>query len=94
VRRLYLRLAHRGRWEGWTLTDYLHEAHYPQPLEARVGVVRVGNSSFELALALFQNEACVCLAEVVMVHVTDSGATPLPTMLVEALEARRLAGSQ
>lgn len=74
--------------------DYLHEAHYPQPLEARVGVVRVGNSSFELALALFQNEACVCLAEVVMVHVTDSGATPLPTMLVEALEARRLAGSQ
>lgn len=70
--------------------DYLHEAHYPQPLEARVGVARIGNSSFELALALFQEQQCVCLADVVMVHVTDSGPAPLPDALRSELQVRTL----
>ena len=70
--------------------DYLHEAHYPQPLEARVGVVHIGNSSFELALALFQEGRCVCLADVVAVHVTDNGPAPLLAELKTKLQSRLL----
>ncbi len=70
--------------------DYLREAHYPQPLEARVGVARIGNTAFDLALALFQEGHCVCLADVVMVRVEASGPAPLPADLRAALQQRRL----
>ena len=61
--------------------DYLREAHYPHPLEARVGVARIGNTSFELALALFQNGHCVCLCDVIGVAADENGPTPLPAEL-------------
>ncbi len=70
--------------------DYLREAHYPAPLEARVAVARIGNSSCDLALALFQDGHCVCLADVVMVHVTDVGPAPLPEELKAELQRRFL----
>jgi acyl-CoA thioester hydrolase len=70
--------------------DYLREALYPQPLEARVAVARIGNSSFELALALFQEGHCVCLADVVLVHVADDGPAPLPAELRMELQTRCL----
>lgn len=66
--------------------NYLREAHYPQPLEARVATARIGHSSFDLALALFQEEQCVCLADVVMVHVSNSGPAPLPENLKSELQ--------
>lgn len=61
--------------------DYLREAHYPEPLESRVGVLKIGNTSFELALALFQEGWCVGLSDVVGVAVADGGAVPLPEEL-------------
>ena len=70
--------------------DYLREAYYPQPLEARVAVARIGNSSFDLALALFQDGACVCLCDVVAVHVTDDGPAPLPAELKDKLQGQLL----
>jgi len=70
--------------------DYLREAHYPQPLEARVAVGRIGNSSFDVALALFQDGHCVCLADVVLVHVADAGPAPLPAELRTELQIRPL----
>lgn len=69
-----------------TTYDYLHEAHYPQSLEACAGVVHIGNASFEVAMALFQAGRCVCLANVVTVHVTDIGATPLPDEIRHQLQ--------
>lgn len=70
--------------------DYLHEAHYPQPFEACVGISRIGNSSFDLALALFQEGQCVCLADVVMVYVKEDGPGAMPDGLRGALEMRQL----
>lgn len=70
--------------------DYLREAHYPQTLEGRVAVARIGNSSFDLALALFQEGHCVCLADVVMVYVADDGPAPLPAELRTELQIRPL----
>ncbi|MEN9357059.1 MAG: hypothetical protein RL695_1230 [Pseudomonadota bacterium] len=62
--------------------DYLHEAHYPLPLEARVAIARLGNTSFDLALALFQEGRCVCLCDVTGVAVNEAGPTPLPAELL------------
>mgnify|MGYP000954870467 FL=1 len=70
--------------------DYLREAHYPQPLEARVGVARLGNTSFELALALFQEGQCVCLCDVIGVAVDDAGPTPLTDELRAGFEKHLL----
>lgn len=70
--------------------DYLHEAHYPQPLEARVAVSRIGDASFELAMALFQEGRCVCLAAVVEVYVTDDGPVSIPGDMREKLRSRLL----
>ncbi len=69
-----------------TTYDYLHEAYYPQSLEACAGVVHIGNASFEVAMALFQAGRCVCLANVVTVHVTNAGAEPLPDVIRHQLE--------
>ncbi|SMB22018.1 conserved protein of unknown function [Sterolibacterium denitrificans] len=69
-----------------TTYDYLREAHYPQPLEARAGVARIGNSSFEVAMALFQNEQCVCLATAVTVQVMDGKAAALTAAQRACLE--------
>ena len=73
--------------------DYLREAHYPQPLEACAGLARIGNSSYEIAMALFQDGQCVCLADVVTVCVTAQGATRLSDGLRAALQPWRLRGA-
>ena len=70
--------------------DYLREVSYPTPVEARVGISRIGNSSFDLALALFQEGQCVCLADVVMVHVMEEGPAPIAEGLRGALEKRQM----
>lgn len=70
--------------------DYLREAHYPRPLDARAGVSRIGNTSFEIAMALFQDGHCVCLASVVTVHVTKAGPAPLDDAMRLKLQSRFL----
>lgn len=73
--------------------DYLHAAYYDRPLEAAVGVTRLGRSSFELAMALFQDAVCVCLAEVTGVVVNHQGAMNLPDELRASFAAAALRGS-
>ncbi|MBP9712739.1 MAG: acyl-CoA thioesterase [Sterolibacterium sp.] len=69
-----------------TTYDYLHEAHYPQLLEACAGVAHIGHTSFTVAMALFQSGRCVCLSNAVTVHVTVDGASPLPAELRACLQ--------
>ncbi|WP_186453809.1 acyl-CoA thioesterase [Denitratisoma sp. DHT3] len=70
--------------------DYLHEARYPTPLEVRAGIARLGRSSFDLAMALFQDERCIGLADVVKVHLVAGKPAPLPAELRAQLESRAL----
>ena len=70
--------------------DYLSEAHYPQPLEMRVGVETIGKTSFQLALASFQEGRCVGLATVTGVAVGPEGPLPLPQELQDAFAHYRL----
>lgn len=69
-----------------TQYDYLAEAHYPQPLTACAGVLKIGRASFDVAMALFQDARCVCLSRATTVHVRDQQSQPLPDHLRTALE--------
>lgn len=73
-----------------TAVDYLAEGQYPHPITVRVGVVSLGNSSYRVGQALFQQERCIGLADVVLTHVGDGGAAPLPAIVRSALERYRL----
>lgn len=53
--------------------DYLRPASYPEPLEAGVGVAHLGNTSFEIAMALFQAGQCISLSCAITVHVARNG---------------------
>lgn len=67
--------------------DYLQQAHYPAPLRVRAGVARLGRTSFELAMALFQEERCIGLADVVKVQLGSDGPLPLSAEIRALLEA-------
>jgi acyl-CoA thioester hydrolase len=67
-------------------TDYLAEGHYPHPITVAVGIVSLGNSSYRVGEALFQQGKCIGLCDVVLTHLTDSGPAPLPELLRETLQ--------
>lgn len=73
--------------------DYLAEAHYPAPVALHLGVAHIGNSSFTMAMAAFQDDRCFALCDsVLVVRGPDGGAAPLPPALRERLEAHLLSG--
>ena len=69
-----------------TAVDYLAEGHYPHPITVRVGVVSLGNSSYRVGQALFQHDRCIGLADVVLTHIGEHGAVPLPPVMRTTLE--------
>lgn len=69
---------------------YLAEAHYPGDLEVGAGVLRIGCSSYTVALGLFQNGVCVGTSESVMVNTDGEKPAPLPEDGVARLEQYRL----
>ena len=83
--------AHRFRlMVAHTAVDYLAEGHYPHPVTVRVGVVSLGNSSYRVGQALFQQECCIGLADVVLTHVGEAGAAPLPGIVRTTLERYKM----
>ena len=59
--------------------EFLREGRYPGSVEVASAVLRVGSSSYVLAQAAFQDEACVALADCVMVKASRSvGVGPVP----------------
>ncbi len=70
--------------------DYLHEVKWPGEVVLGVGVGHVGNSSFSLVSAMFQQERCVGLGTSVLVHASAEGSAPLPPPWREVLEKKLL----
>jgi len=70
--------------------SYLAEAHYPGDIEVRAGILSLGRSSYTIALALFQNGACVGVCETVLVNTDGERPAPIPEDGRHALEALRL----
>ena len=57
--------------------EFLREGRYPGSVEVASAVLRVGGSSYVLAQAAFQDQACVALADCVMVKACRGGPVPL-----------------
>ena len=65
--------------------DYLGEGRYPAPATVALAALRLGTTSWTAGLALFQDDACIGLAESVMVFRGETGPAPLPEALRAAL---------
>lgn len=89
VRRQVLNVDPRGVMIAHIAIDYVAEGHYPADVLGGVGVARVGTRSYALAMALFQQDRAMALAECVMVH-----RNGLPPEVREALAARLVVGSR
>lgn len=70
--------------------DYLHEASYPGALEVGVGVLRIGNSSYQFGMGMFQNGLCVSVSDAVMVFADRNGPARLPDKYRRRLEQWQL----
>jgi acyl-CoA thioester hydrolase len=67
--------------------DYLREAAYPGNLTVGVGVLRIGNSSYTLGMAMFQGGHCVSVSDAVLVVADSNGPLRLPEQYRARLEA-------
>ena len=67
--------------------DYLREAGYPGKLTVGVGVLRIGNSSYTLGMAMFQDGGCVSVSDAVLVVADATGPTRLPEEYRERMQA-------
>lgn len=55
-------------------TDYLRQARYPGEVEIATGVTRIGNSSWTVAQAAFQDGICFAVSETVTVKAAQGKA--------------------
>ena len=67
--------------------DYLHEAGYPGALQAGLGVLRIGNTSWTLGMAVFQAGSCVSISDAVLVYADANGPARVPDQYRRRLEA-------
>ena len=94
---LRVRFSHHAREGGsaelanWTRMvvgevriSYLREMHYPGIVTGGIGIQRIGNASYQLGCALFQNNQCASVAEVVLVCFSEGRSQPIP----DAVRAR------
>ena len=68
--------------------NYLAEGHFPGTVDVATGVGRIGNSSWTIVQAMFQNGRCIATCDTVVVCRTDGQAKPLRAEMVAELEAK------
>ena len=66
--------------------NYLREGNFPAPVTIGSGIGRIGNSSWVVVQAMFQNRQCIGTCDSVIVCRTDNEAKPLRAEVVAELE--------
>ncbi len=66
--------------------NYLREGNFPAPVTIGSGIGRVGNSSWVVVQAMFQNGECIGTCDSVIACRTDNQSKPLRAELVTELE--------
>lgn len=56
---------------------FVSEGFFPEPVDAGVGVARLGNTSYALVVGLFQQGKCIAVQESALVLVRPNGPMPL-----------------
>jgi acyl-CoA thioester hydrolase len=64
---------------------FVSEGFFPDPIDAGVGIARIGNSSYLLTCALFQNGKCVAVQDTSMVYMGAEGSMPLTPQIRERM---------
>jgi len=72
--------------------NYLREGHYPDDVEVSSGVSTIGQSSYVIAQAMFQNGHCIATCESVIVCRTDGEGRPLRQAVLDELRKMRTTG--
>jgi acyl-CoA thioester hydrolase len=70
--------------------DYVGEVEWPGAISIGVGVSHIGNASYSIGLAMFQNGKCVGVSDVVLVYATERGPAPIPEHLRGVLSTKML----
>ncbi len=55
---------------------YLREGHYGPPVQIGIGISRIGNNSFEMAAAAFQDGVCIATHDAVIAARASAGGLP------------------
>lgn len=86
----HLDLERRERGERWLIAavaiNYVAEAFFPDPVEVRSGIGRIGSSSWDIYSAAFQNGTCVATCVTTLVLTDGKGAKPIRDELRAAYE--------
>ncbi len=90
------RSMHFDGWSGhrWLVArveiNYLGEGFFPADVEIATGIGEIGNRSWTILAAAFQNGACIATCDVVLVMGASGGLTTLPADFRAGLEANTL----
>lgn len=82
-----IEVQRRAAGQRWLIVsvslDYIAEAHFPEHVDVACGILRIGNSSWDIASAAFQGGECkaTCITTIVL---TDANG---PTAINEDLRA-------
>jgi len=65
---------------------FVSEGFFPEPIDAGVGIARIGNSSYLLSCGLFQGGRCIAVQDTSMVYMGSDGAMPLTQAIRERMQ--------
>ena len=93
-----IEVERRAPGQRWLIVsvalEYIAEAHFPEHVTIASGILRIGNSSWDIASAAFQGGECkaVCITTIVL---TDAkGPTALPEGSSEVVNDERARSSR
>lgn len=69
--------------------NYLAEGSFPDPVEIAIGIGTIGNRSWEMLAAMFQNGRAIATSDTVIVMTAPTGE-PLPEVVCGRLEGLRV----
>ncbi|HTE40156.1 MAG TPA: acyl-CoA thioesterase [Steroidobacteraceae bacterium] len=64
---------------------FVSEGFFPAPIDAGVGIARIGNSSYLLTCGLFQEGKCIAVQDTSMVYMGSEGPMPLTAQIRERM---------
>ena len=77
-----IEVERRAPGQRWLIVsvalEYIAEAHFPEHVEIASGILRIGNSSWDIASAAFQGGECKATCITTIVLTDANGPTPLP----------------
>ncbi|WP_298672027.1 thioesterase family protein [uncultured Sphingomonas sp.] len=71
--------------------NYLAEGSFPDPVEIAIGIGTIGNRSWEMLAAMFQNGHAIATCDTVIVMTTPAGEG-IPDIMRRRLEGLRVTG--